>query len=246
MKTYLISLCFAKPEVLRAGIERSRSLMSGDVEHYFQDQHYPLYVDKIRQTMAGLAERYPNTHLIDSGGPVGLLRGLNYFFNHIKDKLQPDDVVIQLDPDSWIETQGWDVAITDVLADPQIAWASLMNPCSRTELPQRGYDPINVRGIRCWRTKAPCVNNVSGFRGDFLLKVGGFHAHMDHYGHMETATWSHILAQKKSWVYLPDYVETDVGRPAHDQAYIDWKWAFAHTAKWKGDFESYLAAGCPK
>lgn len=243
---YLITLCFAKPEVLIKGITRTRSLMTTtDVRHYLQNQHYPLYVDAIKRTMIDLAETSPHIVLIDSGGPVGLLKGFNYFLSQID--LKPNDKVLIADPDSWIVTKGWDTALLRVLDHPQVAWASLMNTASIRELPERGYDEVDINGIKCWRTKAPCVNNVCGFRGDFLLSVGGFHAFMEHYGHMETATWMHVLRQNKAWVYLCDYTETDTdGRPEHDQAYLDWKICYAHTRTWMGDFESYLAAGCPK
>lgn len=246
MTVYAISLCFNRPDVIRSGLSAYYKTKNPALEvvHALVDQHYPL-PDKetIHREVKAIAREF-NCIYLDPGKNLGLHHGFNWACKQLK--VKSDDIVIGYDPDSNPVSPGWDMALITVLSQPEIVWASLMNPRTEADIKAKGYTEQWVNGhIRIWITKHAVINSVCAWRYSFIEKAGGLDEHSKFYGGLEVTMWPHLARQGKKWALLPDWRETDDIVYTVDWQYKHYKWFHGFRRKWDGDFESYLAAGCP-
>lgn len=241
MSLFTITMGFVPARIWRQSCEAYYRTAERKTEHIFVDQHYPLHEAENRRELWRICCEY-GISVLDPGHNLGGTEGFNYALERIK--LEPDDVVIGYDPDSYPITPGWDGALADAIAlDPKIVWTSLMSQRANPELEARGYERRYLNQIEVWRTKQPVVNSVCGFRASWLQAVGGLRQPSKWYGGLECALWASLGASE--WCFLPGWWEWDDIRDQQDREYLWWKWCSAHLKEWDGDFASYVAAGCP-
>lgn len=249
MNVYAITLCFNNPAVVAASLDRFYQTRNPDLilkQHLLIDQHYPLpSKDETRRAVQAVADRH-GCRVLRPERNLGLHDGWNWACSHLD--LQDDDILIGYDPDSWPLTPGWDMALVTALSkDRRAGWASLTNVRSRRELEQKSCFEERVTDgyLRVWSTRLPVVNSVCAWKWGFLRKCGGLWEPKAYYGHLETWLFDRLKEQALDWVFLVDWTEDDTLRGRTDLEYIRWKWAHSHLGTWPGDFESFLAAGCP-
>jgi GT2 family glycosyltransferase len=243
---YAITLCFNRPDIIRESLEafyRTKN-PSTQIKHILVDQHYPLPDKKsVHFQIYRMAQEFGCVYL-NPGRNLGLHKGFNWACKEMK--MTADDIVIGYDGDSNPISPGWDMALVTALSNPDIAWSSLMNPRSKKELLERGYDEITVGGhLKVWITKNAVVNSVCAWRYSFLQASGGLQEPSEYYGHLESTMWQYLIKQKKKWAFTPGWEENDYKRNQADWQFTHYKWCYAHLKSWTGDFDSYLAAGCP-
>lgn len=245
MTVYAITLCFNKPSVVEASLRRFYATKnpSLEVRHVLVDQCYPMPSrSAVTAKLMALAAEF-NCILIHPGRNMGLHHGWNWAMNQLP--LQPEDILIGYDPDSNPISHGWDMALATALSDPKVGWASLMNTRCEPELRERGFTERMIQHVQVWRAHRPVVNSICAWRASFLLAAGGLQEPTNYYGHLEAAMWAHLEKQGLEWVFLPGWRENDELRNMADREYLLYKWSHAHLGSWPGDFESFLAAGCP-
>lgn len=240
----VISLAFMNSEIIKESFARLYKSKNPDlpIEHHVLYQHYPLDQEANYLKLLELQKKY-GFQLHDAGKNLGLHGGFNYLF----DKLNPglEEVIIGYDPDSFPVGMGWDMALVRAIdgSSGEIVWASLMNPRSKGELKERGYDTGMIDGyIEVWKAKEAVVNSICAFKYEWLKRVG-FTEPRPFYGHFESEMWAKL--KEKRWAFLKDWDEWDILRDGHDRPYTEWKWAHSHLKSWDGDFKSWLEAGSP-
>lgn len=249
MGVFVITLGFAPARLLRRSFENyHRTRTEQDVSHVLVDQHYPLRKEQNREEVRAICEEF-GVKIADPGKNLGLHHGFNFGLKASGAK--PGDVVIALDPDSFPVTQGWDTALVRAIqVDPQrkVVWSTIMHPNCKNDILQahKGYDErwADERRIKMWVMRLPVMNTTCAWDVEWLLSVGGLDEPRPFYGHLEANMFSKL--GRKQWAFLPDFIETDELHLLHDPEYVRYKWAHSHTMKFNGDFEAYIAAGCPE
>lgn len=239
----VISLAFMNSDIIEKSFDRLYETKNPDlpIDHHVLFQHYPINKEENLRKLQDICRKH-NIVLHDAGRNLGLHEGFNFLFR----KLNPDpsEIVIGYDPDSYPIGVGWDLALVRAIdGSTDTVWASLMNPRSRGELTERGYDKEIVDGyLHVWKTKHAVANSVCAFKYDWLLKVG-FTEPRPFYGHFESEMFNKLKG--KRWAFVCGWTESDHLRDLHDRPYVEWKWAHAHLKTFDGDFKSWLEAGSP-
>jgi len=214
-------------------------------KHYFVDQHYPLKKEKNRVALRKICEEH-GIEVLDPGKNLGLHDGFNWALRQIN---PPDHaVIIAYDPDTNPLGQGWDMALVRAIrgdSKQNVVWASLIHEQAAKELEERGYERRKADGyIDLMVTRRPVMNSISAFSYGWLKRVGGLSEPTAFYGHLEAAMYDKLGG--RDWAFLPGWAENEVLRAKQDKEYMTYKWVHAHLQTWKGDFESWLAAGKPE
>lgn len=246
VSVHTITLGFAPSRIWGQSMARYAAARNPDLvyKHWWVHNHYPVDKQRNEAENAMICRRY-GVEWIDPGRNLGLHDGFNWALAQIKP--QPEDIIIAYDPDSFVETPGFDMALVRAIrGDPErkAVWSSLMNPRSERDLLARGYRPRKADGyLDLWATKAAVTNSVCAFSAAWLAKVGGLTEPGPWYGHLEAAMHSQL--GKSEWVFLPGWRESDKLRDLHDRAYVVYKWELSHTKTTQLDFESWLAGWDP-
>jgi hypothetical protein len=241
MKIVMVSIAFAPARVI---IECYKQIYKtiGNIkfEHYVLNNHYPIDQDRNDALIKTLVESYSGKYF-DLGSNVGLSEGYSYLMREAK--LEPDDIVIGIDPDVWPVTPNWGEALVKVLSEPNtnIGWVSLFNHHSQREFNERGFIELDVAGLKCYNTKTAMLNSICAWKGDLLIKMGGLKEPNKYYGGLESFSYGTVKQLGYNWVFLPEYKEdfNDLVKP--DLCYKNYKWIYAHERSTKLDFASWLA-----
>jgi len=245
---YTITLGHVPARIWEKSLAQYHATRHGGVEyrHLFLNQHYPLNKKENEERLREICST-GGVEWLDAGGNLGLHGGFNWVLNKIN--VQPGDLVIGYDPDSWPISSGWDMALLTAVRDPRVGWASLWGPWVDQDMADRKakglLDRIDVGHIETWAIRAPIMNSVCAFRGDFLKASGGLHENYHWYGTLEIAMWSHLQKNNMRWVFLPGWREDHTAHFEQDPEYRRWKWYYVHERKFNGSFADYVAAGCP-
>lgn len=240
MAVYAITLCFTRPEIVRTSLEQFyKTATLKDVKHILLNQHYPLPShQKVREELEQIAKDF-NCVLMDAGKNLGLHHGFNHVTSNLS--LNPDDIIIGYDHDSYPTTNGWDEAlVTTMNSKSTIGWVSLHVDKTFSEVVGAPLEPGLAGNIRYFRFYKPVTNSICALRWKFLNDVGGLQEPTNFYGHLESAMWQKLQQQKMYWVFLWDYHEGHNPNLIHDRHYTHYKHAHAHSKEWAGDFESFL------
>ena len=233
MRVVVITMGFGNIQVLTRSFEMITETSVMGNTWYVLNQHYPLPSHKeFQEGLIALSEKY-NFTLFDEGKNLGLSAGLNYLI----DKLNNDDIVIGLDPDSLPATVGWDLAMVDLFKDPTIVWTSLANAHSFGEMSERGFSTEMNNGYKIRVPHKPVVNSICAWRVSWLRSNGGIKEPNKYYGGLECATWRKVDQKNKRWVFLEHYWEhsTPDFPIIVDEKYTRYKFDHAH----KGDPRSF-------
>lgn len=246
MTVYAITLCYNRPDIIWSSLKayHAKATLNLGKNHYLVDNRYPLpSADEASHELKVTAATYGAT-LLEPGKNLGLAGGFNYALAQLN--LQPDDIVIGYDGDSNPLTLGFDAALVSAIREGHdIAWASTVLPASLEQLRERGYIERTLpSGLVTWEARQAVVNSICAWPGWFLGGKG-LEEPNHYYGGLEVRMWERLVSQKKKWVFLPDFREDNEIKLKTDREYVLYKWVYAHTHTWIGDFDSYLAAGCP-
>lgn len=248
MAVYTIAMAFMNYRIIAKSLAAFQDTRNVALENklVILNQHYPLNYDENQVVLKELAKQH-NATLLDAGKNLGLHDG----FNFVVDKIKPNDndILIGYDPDSLPLQYGWDMALVRAIdGDPtgRAIWSSLMNPRSKRDIMERGYEKRKSDGyIEIWETKLPVTNSICAFKAGWLKSIGGLQEHSKYYGHLESCMYEKIDKKKNGWVFLPGWTESDCLRDMHDRDYVIYKWCHSHLKSWDGDFKSWLDAGKP-
>jgi hypothetical protein len=240
MKIVMVSIAFAPARVIIECYKQVyKTIGNVQFEHYVLNNHYPIDQERNDKLIKTLVESY-NGKYFDLGENVGLGEGYSYLMREAK--LQPDDIVIGIDPDVFPVTHGWGEALVKVLSEPNtnIGWASLFTPHTQKEFNERGFDKLDVNGITCYNTKTAMLNSVCAWKGDLLIKMGGLKEPNKYYGGLESFSYGTIKQLGYNWVFLIDFKEELHELVKADQVYTEYKWAYAHHRNTKLRFDEWL------
>lgn len=252
MRTVIASCLFNDPGIMRESLTHMKTTLGKDREVFLLDQHWPIKKNKSHEECKSIAQDLGAT-LFDAGYNLGLHNGYNYIFE--KAGLTDEDLVLCVDPDTWLVTEGWDTAMEEVLLWTDCVWTCLMNEGVETEqnvgwreqrilVPNGSNAPKN---IKAWRPARPCIQSICGFKYSWLRKIGGFNEPSAFYGGLECALYSKLDHTNEVLLYLPDYRDDFFHfSPRGIAQYNEYKIAHAHKGSWKGDFESYLKEKYPR
>jgi len=254
MSVYAITLAFCNPGILDISLRQFHSTRNLDLKlggHFIVDQCYPMHRPEVDRTLRTLAADLPIT-ILRPGRNLGLHNGFNWAMGQIG-SIGNNDIVIGYDGDSLPIHQGWDMALVRAIegrrsgmnSHEAVVWSTLGNPRSLSDIEDRGYDEAVADGyLRMRLARTAVTNSVCAWRYGWLKAVGFLAEPRAFYGHLEAEMWAR-LRNSERWAILPDYRESDELRNLHDREYVAYKWFHSHTDTWRGDFESYLNAGCP-
>lgn len=243
MKVWTISMCFMDADIIHDSIQQYYATKSLEVEtvHVLVDQHWPINYTQHKHDLELIAKKF-GCHYTDPGKNLGLHEGFNYGWR--KFAIPDNAAVIGYDPDSWPVTPNWDMAICKLFnARPEIAWFSLWHIHAQRQIVSEGNGGVleEAAGIKFHRLKRPSMNSVCAFRQEWLRTVGGLFEQNHEYGGLECDMWDKLHSTKKwDWVFLPEYQETADLYSRMNPLYREWKWKYAHTKEFRGDFASYL------
>lgn len=239
--TYLITICHTNSAVIWKGLENCKSTigLEPDVK-ILVDHHYPIDYCQNKRTLLEQAIVY-KYKLISPLRNLGAHKGFNWALRQID--LQPEDIVIGVDPDCNIVTPGWGEKMVSVLREcPWLGSISLL------------LDAIVPHNTECWTKQIiagtevgfldkPEMFNVTAWKGDFLLKSNGLQALLAYYGHVEVAMRHEAQKHGFKQGYLMAYRETFNDVP-HDEKYNKWKGLHVG-GKTKLNFGDWLLAEIP-
>lgn len=239
MKIYTITVGYVPARIWEKSIQRYQETRHGGLnyEHIFIDQHYPLNQVENSEALRAINIK-SGVQTIDLGRNLGLHGGFNAALMGVP--LQPEDVVIGYDPDSYPENSGWDMALVTALLDPKIAWASLMAPWLDEPMKHRNLKKRFVNQVEVWIQPEPIMNSICAWKGDYLLKVGGLYEKSKWYGGLEVCMWDSLVKNNYEWAFLPGWRENHSLHWEQDELYKVWKWRLAHERVTTDDFETWL------
>ena len=245
---YVLSMGYNNPRIMRASLDRlfeTWDLKSGEAQLIFLDAHYPLDRPEIMRLMADLRIQRGAT-VLDAGRNLGLNANWNWMCSQLP--LQPDDILIGYDPDSWPQRRGWASALVAALRnwrETKIPWVSATT--SNTYAYPKNLSPVfdlgGLRAIRpvgrhCW------MQSICAFVWEPLQAIGNFAGPTEWYGELETSLHARYLAQGFDMAWL-----TDVGDDfkklvtMEDPRYRRWKLKHALERSVKVDFETWIKSG---
>jgi hypothetical protein len=253
MAVYAITQVFCNPSIFDVSIHAFHATRNPDLKlarHVVVDQCYPIDRKGVERTLENLG-RYLPVDIMRPGRNLGLHGGFNWAMAQLP--LEENDIVIGYDADSLPVNAGWDMALVRAIDGglsgefwgQEIVWSTLGNPRTLSDVENRGFDAGCVDGyLRVWLTRSAVTNSVCAWRYGWLKSVGFLQEPRAYYGHLESAMYQKLRSNQR-WAILPQFHESDELRNLHDAEYIAYKWFHSHTEEWRGDFKSFLDAGCP-
>lgn len=237
---YVITLAYNTTQMMRASLQRFDETFGvdrKDFKHVFVNQYYP---KNRAENTAWLKEREAigDTLVMDPGRNLGLSAGFNFALSGIT--IKPEDIIYAYDPDMFPRDHGWGIAMSNVLHHNKIAWVSCWNPHTQQETEERGYEDMVINGQNVRMVKTACLNSVSAFSGEFLLKSKGAHEPNPLYGGFEISMYQKLKEHGFNWVFLKDFVEDYCDQSLIDTEYREWKWKTTHGGEKQEDFELWL------
>lgn len=235
MKTYLISVCHTNPTVIFAGFSNIEATIDDfkPDQKILVDHHYPLNYWETKRKLVNIAQVF-GYNIISPIKNLGAHKGFSWALNQIN--LQPDDIILGIDPDCNIVTRGWAQAMVNVFNEaPYIGSLSLYLDAITHNKDQ--WIKETIAGTTVGFLNKPEMFNVTGWRGDFLLKSGGLKALMGFYGHVEVAMRHEAQTHGFKQGYLLDYRET-FNQVPHDEEYNKWKGL--HVGGYQKNFDDYV------
>lgn len=233
-KKWSVILGFANEETANRSLALFKATRTAtDIDWLLVDNHYPGISDGFWASWA----RELGAFYLDPGRNLGLHHGLNFALTSVG--ASRDDIMLGIDPDTRPITPGWDAALAQALAIPDVGWASLGNDHSEGEMATRGFTESQESGLRLKTTKQAVVNSICGFKLCWVKDVGGFQEPAEYYGGVECLMFPMCHKAGFRWVWLQDFREGKWDTDLSDPNYRAYKWAHAHKG-WKGEFREWL------
>lgn len=214
-----------------AAVKATRS--ATDIDWLLVDNHYPEISDGFWASWA----KELGAEYLDPGRNLGLHHGLNFALTAVN--ADRADLMLGVDPDTRPLTDGWDDALMQALAIPDVGWASLGNDHSEGEMRIRGFSESQESGLRLFTTKTAVVNSICGFKLSWVKDVGGFQEPSAYYGGVEGMMFPMCHKARLRWVWLRDFREGKWETDLSDYDYKAYKWAHAHKG-WPGEYSEWL------
>ena len=238
-----ITLGFAPSRIWAQSLRAHFCTKSLQTEHFFIDQHYPIDETMNRQRLRELCHTY-GVKVLDPGENLGLAKGFNWALQQIG--VKDEDIVIAYDPDVHPLTPGWDSALVDVLRwKDDVVWASVCSDQMEADILSKPHRQHKIARHDVLQVRAPVMNSICAWKGKFLNAAGGLSEPNAFYGGLECSMWNILEKNDWKWVFLRNFREDPAIHWQQDDQYRKYKWEHAHLQKWKGDFKSFLEAGCP-
>lgn len=230
---FAICLAHNRTEIIRGGLENFEATTTPEEKAMCVKQlyfcSYPLpSIEQNREDCKKLCEEFgwrfmeiPN---------VGILANHNLVLHELSG-IKNGDYYITFDPDVRWGSIGWVSATKDIFDfDPDIMFISSGLDFHHHE---QFKNPPYSRRVRSTPSGTNfgewgCVVSwASGtWRADFLLTRPRHFGEDVMYGNSESTDYARLMAYKKKWVSLVDFIDKHFGAP--DQIYLDWKLAWAH------------------
>lgn len=226
MKSYLLTVAYANEKVLEQSYEQLRRTMVTDPLPVLAfDNCYPLNWIGF---MADLCVRR-NFQYYTHGENVGLYQAWEYLLAKIPADCEK---VILYDGDNFPLSADWHLDLLNVLEQPDIVHATLMNNVIYNEFQQRPHQKHiithkNGQKVQVFEAKQAMTNTVCAFKTSFLQETGGIIGGKKYYGGNEIAMWKHYNEAKK-WVFVPVWEDKDLMMRQHDWQYQQYKMLYAH------------------
>jgi len=231
-RNIVFSLCYNTTDAVREAIKNlyGRNKRK-DFQHFIVDLEFPLLKGNEIPENIELAKRINTVNLKDIAHDygsvylklpnIGVQQNHSQFYNYIK----PDDsdVLIALDVDEDVITNGWVKAMAECLRSGKIGLVSLLQTDIEQYIQKEFYTIKEHNSYRMWVMKAMTNMALIGMSGEFLNKINltlPFPESAKIYGYIESLV--HLLAEHGfDWAILPDYQVEHNAQP--NTLYREWK-----------------------
>ena len=249
-RNIVFSLCYNTTDAVREAIKNLYGRNNKkDFQHFIVDLEFPLLKGNEIPKNIDLAKRINTVTLQDIASDygsvyvkfpnVGVQQNHSQFYNYIK----PDDsdVLIALDVDEDVITNGWVKAMADCLRSGKIGLVSLLQTDIEQYIDKNFYTIKEHHSYRMWVMKAMTNMALIGMSGEFLNKINltlPFPESAKIYGYIESLV--HLLAEHGyDWAILPDYQVFHLVQDG--QLYREWKsWLIHQNISPQIPFEEWL------
>jgi hypothetical protein len=119
-------------------------------------------------------------------------------------------------------------------------WASLFNHETAKESAFRPHFYDESGGVRVLEFREPACNSIMAVRYDWIMSHGGLTQPNKYYGGIEDLMWHKIKADKKRWVYLPDFKESHPPVVQSDPDFAQYKREYGNERKTDLEFSAWL------
>lgn len=237
-RVHAIVICHMEPALIAASLAQLVRTAGKSLLHrvVMVDNRWPIKMDNASDCI-GMISRMFRATVITAPKNLGGHGGANFAMDYLKatGDLEPNDLILGYDPDSFPITDGWLAAMVDVMnADPGLAtvglWPDGIRPSQHTETTAAGH--------RIWAFQQPEMMNVTLWRASFI--GAGIEAEHVWYGQVEAPMYRRAKEQGLRMGYLPDFKEGPRPIP-HPQAYTDWKAAHV-SGLFPGNFSEWVGA----
>lgn len=241
---YAVTLGFTPSRTFKKSMEQYYATISKSLEikHIFVDQHYPINKKKNQTELKKICKDFGITYL-DPGKNLGLHGGFNWAVEQMGG-YKSDDYYIGFDPDSYVLSPGWDLALlTPFLHRANVGWTSLMNQRSQEDIKSKPFSPHKLAQVYTWQPHQAVMNSICMWSGKYLSLTQGLHEPLHWYGLLECDMFERLKQYNMEWHFLCDWHEDDRLRDLQDEEYKIYKWEYAHMKSTTDDFETWLEKG---
>jgi len=239
---YAITLGFVPARIFEKSMKSFYTHKTQVIKHIFVDQHYPINKNENKKELVEICKKYGLQYL-DPGKNLGLHGGFNWAVEQMGG-YNDDDYYIGFDPDSFVLSAGWDMALlTPYLQRNNIGWTSLFNQRSKEDIQSKPFAPHKLGHVYTWQPLQAVMNSICMWSGKFLKATGGLHEPLHWYGLLECDMFERLKANNMEWHFLCDWWEDDSLRVMQDEDYKIYKWEYAHMKSTTDDFETWLKKG---
>lgn len=233
---YLLTCSYANELVAEKSYSQLvKTMVKDPLPVWLWDNIYPLNQP---MTMQKICSKYNFLYMSmnDMGGNVGMYAAYNFMINSLPDDCE---VAVFYDGDQFPVQENWHLALIKAVKDYGYRCVTLNNHISQREMIERGFDSVEVGGLRLQIPRQACTNTICAFDVEFLRETGGIRGGKMYYGGNEIEMWPQL---QYKWAFLTDFWDDfEQCKRLHDWQYEQYKLLYAH----KGmdmSFENYLAS----
>lgn len=240
---YVLTMAHNSARVMMPSLERcyETATIKDKWQHVILDAHYPIDRPAVEHFLAEYKQR--GAIILDAGKNMGLHKNWNWMCEQLP--LQPEDILIGLDPDSWPVQTGWDAALVQALQnwkETKIPWVSVMSDVvhhlHNAQFKMGALNGLTIRqpvGHPCW------MQSICAFVWEPLKAIGNFDEPFEYFGDLEKTIHPKYLALGYDMAWLEDFWdEPRKFDGQEDREYFEFKMDTAMRGTYNGDFETYI------
>lgn len=228
---YLLTCSYANEQVAEKSYgQLVKTMVKDPLEVRLWDNKYPLNDPDF---MPKMCKKYDFKY-ISMDNNIGMYAAYNFLINSLPEDAE---VAVFYDGDQFPLQENWHLALIEAVKTYGYRCATLNNHISQREMTERGYNAIEIGGLRIQVPHQACTNTVCAFDVKFLRETGGIRGGKHYYGGNEIEMWPQL---QHRWAFLADFWDDfNQCKAMHDWQYEQYKLLYAHK-NMDMSFEKYL------